>query len=180
MKQKAWVMLAAASALALPLAGCSTLDIRTPAGMFLSTGDYVPGITTLGVIQESTTVFAPLFRIDVNKVNQGLYETLIRRGKEVGADGITNVRFSWKPSPSSYLTLAIASGVFDFYVEGIVIKKMSVASVRIDPHHSIQELNRLSLLWRLIYSPRHQGGCHAHSLFDRHRCRGELREGRGL
>jgi hypothetical protein len=40
-----------------------------------------------------------------------------------GADGLTNVRFCWKPSPLTYLSLAIASGVFDFYAEGIAIKK---------------------------------------------------------
>jgi hypothetical protein len=34
-----------------------------------------------------------------------------------------DVRFFWKPSPLTYLSLAIASGVFDFYVEGIAIKK---------------------------------------------------------
>ena len=52
------------------LAGCSTLDVRAPDGMFLSTGDYVQGSRTLGVIQESATVFAPLFLIDINQVNQ--------------------------------------------------------------------------------------------------------------
>ena len=114
---------AAAVAVVLFLAGCSTLDVKVPSGMFFSTGDYVPGIRTLGVIQESTTVFAPLFLIDVNKVNQGLYERLIQRVQALGADGVTDVRFSWKPSPFTYLTLAIASGVFDFYVEGIAIKK---------------------------------------------------------
>ena len=106
------------------LAGCSTLDVRVPDGMFLSTGDYVPGIKTLGVIQESTTVFAPLFLLDINSVYQGLYEALIRRVKALGADGVTDVHFVWKPSPFTYLTVVIASGVFDFYVEGIAIKKM--------------------------------------------------------
>jgi len=91
--------------------------------MFLSTGDYVSGIKTLGVIQESKTVFAPLFIFDLNSINQELYERLIDRVKAAGADGITNVRFYWKPSPLTYVTLAIASGVFDFYAEGIAIKK---------------------------------------------------------
>lgn len=113
----------AAAALMLTLAGCSTLNVKTPDGMFLSTGDYVPGIKTLGVIQESTTVFAPLLIFDLNKINQGLYERLIDRVKAAGADGLTNVRFHWKPSPLTYLTLAIASGVFEFYAEGIAIKK---------------------------------------------------------
>jgi hypothetical protein len=105
------------------LAGCSTLNVNTPDGMFLSTGDYVAGVKTLGVIQESTTVFAPLFIFDLNSINQGLYERLIQRVKDAKADGITNVRFYWKPSPLTYLSLAIASGVFEFYAEGIAIKK---------------------------------------------------------
>jgi hypothetical protein len=115
---------AALAALALLLlAGCSTLNVKTPDGMFLSTGDYVSGVKTLGVIQESTTIFAPLFIFDLNGINQGLYERLIDRVKAAGADGITNVRFYWKPSPLTYLSLAIASGVFEFYAEGIAIKK---------------------------------------------------------
>ncbi len=113
----------AAAFLLLTMAGCSTLNVTTPDGMFLSTGDYVAGVKTLGVIQESTTVFAPLFIFDISGINQGLYERLIDRVKAAGADGLTNVRFYWKPSPLTYLSLAIASGVFDFYAEGIAIKK---------------------------------------------------------
>jgi hypothetical protein len=112
-----------AAAAVVALAGCSTLNVTTPNGMFLSTGDYVSGVKTLGVIQESKTVFAPLFIFDLNGIDQDLYERLIDRVKAAGADGITNVRFYWKPSPLTYLTLAIASGVFDFYAEGIAIKK---------------------------------------------------------
>jgi hypothetical protein len=92
--------------------------------MFLSTGDYVPGIRTLGIIQESTTVFAPLFIINTNKVNQILYEALIRKAQAAGADGVTSIRFSWKPSPLMYFTLFIASGFFDYYIEGVAIKKL--------------------------------------------------------
>jgi hypothetical protein len=116
--------IAAAALFVLLLAGCASLDVRVPDGMFLSTGDYVPGIKTLGVIQESRTVFAPLFLIDVNKVNQSLYEALIKRVQALGADGVTDVHFGWKPSPFTYVTLFVASGVFDFYVEGIAIKKL--------------------------------------------------------
>jgi hypothetical protein len=58
----------------LALSGCSTLNVKTPDGMFLSA--------------ESTTIFAPLFICDL-----------------------------------TYFSLAIASGVFDFYAEGIAIKK---------------------------------------------------------
>jgi hypothetical protein len=114
---------ALAALVLLALSGCSTLNVKTPDGMFLSTGDYVTGVKTLGVIQESTTIFAPLFIFDLNGINQGLYERLIERVKAAGADGITNVRFYWKPSPLTYLSLAIASGVFEFYAEGIAIKK---------------------------------------------------------
>jgi hypothetical protein len=117
------VLLGAAAAALLVLAGCSTLNVKTPDGMFLSTGDYVSGIKTLGVIQESTTIFAPLFIFDLNKINQDLYERLIDRVKSAGADGITDVRFYWKPSPLTYFSLFIASGVFDFYAEGIAIKR---------------------------------------------------------
>jgi hypothetical protein len=116
--------LRACAAVIVFLAGCSTLDVKVPDGMFLSTGDYVPGIKTLGVIQESTTIFAPLFLFDINRVYSGLYQALIKRVQDAGADGVTDVHFSWKPSPFTYLTVAIASGVFDFYVEGIAIKKM--------------------------------------------------------
>ena len=112
-----------AAVVLLALSGCSTLNVKTPDGMFLSTGDYVTGVKTLGVIQESTTIFAPLFIFDLNGINQGLYERLIDRVKAAGADGITNIRFYWKPSPLTYLSLAIASGVFEFYAEGIAIKK---------------------------------------------------------
>jgi hypothetical protein len=105
------------------LAGCATLDVRVPSGMFMSTGDYVPGITTLGVIQEKMSVFAPLFLFDVNKVNQTLYQKIIDKARAVGADGVTNVRFSWKPAPLMALTVFVASGWFDFYVEGIAIKR---------------------------------------------------------
>ncbi len=105
------------------LAGCSTLDVKVPGNMFLSTGDYVPGIRTMGVIQEKTSVFAPLFLIDINKVNQGLYQKLIDKVQAVGADGVTDVRFSWAPSPFMGLSVFILSGWFDFYVEGIAIKR---------------------------------------------------------
>jgi len=122
-KTRAALLGAFAAAFVLLLAGCSTLNVKTPDGMFLSTGDYVAGVKTLGIIQESTTVFAPLFIFDLNKINQGLYEKLIDRVKEAGADGLTNVRFYWKPSPLTYFSLFIVSGVFDFYAEGVAIKK---------------------------------------------------------
>lgn len=122
MKRRIGLYAFCAAALLLALAGCSTLNVNTPDGMFLSTGDYVAGVKTLGVIQESSTVFAPLFIYDINKINQKLYERLIQRVKDAGADGITNVHFYSKLSPLSYLSVFILP-VFDFYVEGIAIKK---------------------------------------------------------
>jgi hypothetical protein len=110
-------------AVVLLLAGCASLNVKVPEGVFMSTGDYVPGIKTLGVIQEKTTVFALLFLIDTNKVHQKLYEALIRRVQALGADGVMDVRFGWKPSPFSALSIFVASGVFDFTVEGIAIKR---------------------------------------------------------
>ncbi len=101
--------------------GCSTLAVKAPAGMFVSTGDYVEGIKTLGVIQAHKTVFAPLFIFDINKVQQRLYEDLIEQAMELGADGVTNMQFSWKLSPTTYLSMFVISGVFDFYIEGIAI-----------------------------------------------------------
>jgi len=123
MKRALVLSAAGAAVLLLALAGCSTLNVNTPDGMFLSTGDYVTGVKTIGVIQESTTVIAPLFIFDLNKINQKLYERLIQRVKDAGADGIMDVRFYSKPSPFTWLSIFVASGVFDFYAEGIAIKK---------------------------------------------------------
>ena len=114
---------AVGAALLLVLAGCSTLNVTTPEGMFLSTGDYVPGIRTLGVIQESTTVIAPLLIFDVNQINQQLYQRLIQRVKDAGADGIMDVRFYSKVSSFTLLSAFVLTGVLDFYAEGIAIKK---------------------------------------------------------
>ena len=114
---------AVGAALLLVLAGCSTLNVTTPEGMFMSTGDYVPGIRTLGVIQESTTVIAPLLIFDVNQINQQLYQRLIQRVKDAGADGIMDVRFYSKVSSFTLLSAFVLTGVLDFYAEGIAIKK---------------------------------------------------------
>jgi hypothetical protein len=117
------VALAAVAAALAFLAGCATLDVKIPGNLYLSNGDYVPGIKTLGIIQEKTSVFAPLFLVDTNKVNQTLYNKLIEKAQGVGADGVTNVHFSWAPSPLMGLTVFIASGWFDYYIEGVAIKK---------------------------------------------------------
>jgi hypothetical protein len=97
--------------------------VTIPGNMFLSNGDYVPGVKTMGIIQEKTSVFALLFIVDTNKVNQTLYQKLIEKAQAVGADGVTNVHFSWAPSPLMGLTIFIASGWFDYYIEGVAIKK---------------------------------------------------------
>jgi uncharacterized protein YbjQ (UPF0145 family) len=60
--------------------------------------------------------------MDINRVNQGLYDALIKKAQAVGANGLTNIRFSWKPSPLTWLTFYIVSGVFDFYIEGVAIR----------------------------------------------------------
>ena len=104
------------------LTGCSTLSVQAPPGMFVSTGDYVPGIRTMGIIQEKTRVWAPLFMIDVNQVHERLYKQLIDKAEAVGADGVTNIRFSWKPSPISYFTIVFLTPVLDFYVEAVAIE----------------------------------------------------------
>src|SRR5512137_1573741 len=103
------VLLAAVGAFVF-LTGCSTLDVRFPGDLYVSTGDYVPGVTTLGLIQETTVVFAPLFIVDINKVNQALYEKLIKRVQALGADGITDIRFYQRVSPLTWGTVFIASG----------------------------------------------------------------------
>jgi len=123
-KRKLVRVLPGLALLFLLLAGCSTLNVNTPEGMFLSTGDYVPGIRTLGVIQESTTVIAPLLIFDVNKINQKLYENLIQRVKDAGADGIMDVRFYSKVSSFTLLSAFVLTGVLDFYAEGIAFKKL--------------------------------------------------------
>jgi hypothetical protein len=111
--------IAAASVCVLLLAGCATLNVRVPDGIFMSTGDYVPGIKTLGVIQESRTIFAPLFLIDVNKVNQGLYEALIRnsRRRHLERDAshpdlgdMAGFHYFLKPSGGESQAIAILSG----------------------------------------------------------------------
>ncbi len=104
------------------LSGCSTLSVRAPKGMFVSTGDYVKGVETLGIIQARTTVIAPLFLIDINNVHQKLYEKLIQKTKAAGATGVTNIKFEWAISPFSYFTFPFLTVVVDFYIEGVAIK----------------------------------------------------------
>ena len=105
----------------LMLSGCSTLAVKVPRGMFVSTGDYVKGVRTLGIIQEQKTIIAPLFLMDINKVHQELFKRLIDKADNIGADGVSNIAFSWKPSPFSYLSLPLLTLVLDFYIEGVAI-----------------------------------------------------------
>ncbi|NOY08981.1 MAG: hypothetical protein GXP33_09080 [Spirochaetes bacterium] len=105
----------------LLLSGCSTLAVKFPKGMFVSTGDYVKGVRTIGILQENKTVIAPLFLIDINKVHEELFKKLIAKADSIGAEGVTNITFSWKPSPFSYLSLPFFTIVLDFYIEGVAI-----------------------------------------------------------
>ena len=123
MKKKATALVFMVLIVLFVFSSCSSLSVRAPRGMYLSTGDYVQGIRTMGIIQEKKTVFAPLFLIDVNKVHQDLYEKLIVQAEKAGADGVTNITFTWKPSPFTYLSLFVVSGVIDFYIEGVAIKE---------------------------------------------------------
>jgi len=123
MKKSASRIIAFSILILILFSSCSSLAVKAPRGMFVSTGDYVPEVRTLGIIQEKKTVFAPLFLIDVNKVHQDLYQKLIDEAEKAGADGVTNIRFSWKPSPFTYFSLFIFSGVIDFYIEGVAIKE---------------------------------------------------------
>ena len=123
MKKKATALVFTILILLFVFSSCSSLAVRAPRGLYLSTGDYVPGIRTMGIIQEKKTVFAPLFLIDINKVHQDLYEKLIVQAEKAGADGVTNITFSWKPSPFTYFSLFVVSGVIDFYIEGVAIKE---------------------------------------------------------
>ena len=105
------------------LSGCSTLSVKAPRGMCVSTGDFVPEVETLAVLQEHRLVFAPLVIYDISKIREGLYEKIIGKARGAAADGVTNISSYWKLSPLTYLTLPIASAVLDYYVEGIAIKE---------------------------------------------------------
>jgi hypothetical protein len=105
------------------LAGCSTFSVKPPPGIFLSTGDYVSDVETMGILQAKKTKWAFLFIYDLNKIRSDLYEELLDKVKRVNADGVTNVQFYWKISPLTYASLFIFSGIFDFYIEGVAIKK---------------------------------------------------------
>ena len=124
MKRRTWIGLVLLVVfVALAATGCSTLSVRIPAGMFVSTGDYVPGIRTIGIVQEHMRVWAPLFLLDVNKVHERLYKQLIEKAQEAGANGVTNISFYWKPAPITYVTILALTPVLDFYIEAVAIEK---------------------------------------------------------
>ncbi len=107
------------------LAGCSSLSVRFPEGMYVSTGDYVEGVRTEGIVQVHVQTWTPFFVLyDENKVREGLYKQLLAKADAmVGVDGITNITFYSKPSPLSVLmpfTLGLGIWV-DHYAEGVVI-----------------------------------------------------------
>lgn len=115
-----WILVLTAVA-AFSLGGCSTLAVRVPAGMFVSSSHYVAGVRTLGVVQARKTVVAPLLIVNINKIRQGLYEELIGRAREAGATGVTDISFSWMPSPWTFLSGVLATVVIDFYIEGFAV-----------------------------------------------------------
>jgi hypothetical protein len=109
-------------AILVVLGGCSTLAVRVPPGMFVSTSHFVPGVRTLGVVQAKKTVIAPLILfVNINKVRQGLYEELIGKAREAGATGVTDISFSWMPSPWTFLSAVLATAVIDFTIEGFAV-----------------------------------------------------------
>jgi hypothetical protein len=118
--------LAFAAALLLALAGCSTmLSVKAPEQMFISTGDYVEGVKTEGIIQVHQLTWTPLLVLyDASKVRESLYKQLLDKAKgRGGIDGITNISFYQKPSVYSLLApVTLGLGIWvDNYAEGVVI-----------------------------------------------------------
>lgn len=111
--------------LILVLGSCSTLSVRFPNDMFISSGDYVAGVRTEGILQVHKTVWTPFFVLyDASKVREELYKALIKDAENlVGIDGLTNVTFYSKPSPWSVLMPFTAGlGIWvDHYAEGVAI-----------------------------------------------------------
>ncbi|MBN2873878.1 MAG: hypothetical protein JXM71_02190 [Spirochaetales bacterium] len=107
------------------LGACSTLSVKIPQDMYVSSGDYVEGVRTEGIIQVQTRAWTPFFVLyDASEVRESLYKKLLAKADSmVGVDGITNVSFYSKPSPLSVL-LPFTFGVgiwIDYYAEGVVI-----------------------------------------------------------
>lgn len=113
--------------LVLGLAGCSTLSVKIPGGTYLSSGDYVEGIQTEGIVQVHVQAWTPFFVLyDASKIRETLYKKLLDKVDDmVGVDGITNVQFYSKPSPWSVLMpFTLGAGIWvDHYAEGVVFTK---------------------------------------------------------
>ena len=115
-------LLATAAAAVLLLAGCSTLAVKTPESLsFVSTGDYTPGVKTVGVVQAKKTVWMPFYSYDYNKVKQELYEELLNKAKESGATGVTNINFFYNIYPITAWTVILVWT--DCYIEGFAVVK---------------------------------------------------------
>ena len=111
-------------AILVVLGGCSTLAVRVPPGMFVSTSHFVPGVRTLGVVQakEQRIVFAPLaLFVDNARIRQELYEKLIAKASAAGATGVTDIKFGSRVSPWTYLSALVVTVVIDFTVEGFAV-----------------------------------------------------------
>jgi hypothetical protein len=118
--------LAFVAALLVLLAACSTmLSVKAPEKMYVSTGDYVEGVKTEGIIQVHQLTWTPLVVLyDASKVRESLYKQLLDKAKgSGGVDGITNISFYQKPSVYSLLApVTLGLGIWvDNYAEGVVI-----------------------------------------------------------
>lgn len=116
------------AALLVLLSGCSTmLSVKAPDNMYFSTGDYVEGVKTDGIVQVHEMTWTPLFVLyDASKVRESLYKQLLEKASgSSGVDGITNISFYSKPSVWCVLApVTFGLGVWmDNYAEGVVISK---------------------------------------------------------
>lgn len=109
------------------LTGCATrLDIEAPRDMYLSMGDYVGEVETLGVIQEHRMAWTPFIILyDLSAIRERLYNDLIDRARRMDGDGLTNITFYAKPSVWSVLApVTFGAGIWmDWYAEAIVIRE---------------------------------------------------------
>lgn len=110
------------------LSGCaSVLAVKAPDRMYFSTGDYVAGVRTQGIIQVHEMTWTPLFVLyDASKVRESLYKALLdKAGADPSIDGITNISFYAKPSVFSVLApFTFGFGIWmDNYAEGVVISR---------------------------------------------------------
>ena len=125
---KRFALLVSVVAFVATLSGCaSILAVKAPDNMYFSTGDYVPGIKTQGIIQVHEMTWTPLLVLyDASKVRDSLYKQLIAKASGTpGVDGITNINFYWKPSVWSILApVTFGLGIWmDNYAEGVVVSK---------------------------------------------------------